>query len=254
MLWNRELSNENNALVDGWFANSSAGCDPSGSKGTPLRRSDADNFDTTQMIATHAWLAEKIRGADPGRLVNSGNSLPRPSAEHWRNTPREDVAHHLIDSRPDNKSEFLRNLLDTNSGMDFVSAHTGGSADTAGRPYISGLNGTSEPSTRLLELARSTAAANSLPFYLGEFSVTVTPSPASAAFSVASTRSYEFADAVVEWILETCGNTSSSVLASVWVFEYAPQEDTLSVTPGRADDDAFLAKLEQANRLLRTRI
>jgi hypothetical protein len=106
LLWNRELSNENNALVDGWFANSSAGCDPSGSKGTPLHRSDADNFDTAQMIATHAWLAEKIRAADPGRLVNSGNSLPRPSAEHWRNTPREDVAHHRIDSRPDNESDF----------------------------------------------------------------------------------------------------------------------------------------------------
>lgn len=253
----RELSNENNALVDGWFANSSAGCDPTGAKGTPLHRSDADNFDTAQMIATHAWLAQKIRAADPGRLINSGNSLPRPSAEHWRRTPREEVAHHRIDSRPDNKSEFVRNLLDTNAGMDFVSAHTGGSATTAGRPFCNALNGTSQPPTRLLELAKSTAATHSLPFYVGEFSVTVAPSSESAARSRAGRRSYEFAEAVVDWVVESCRRKQEhehsdrgSVLASVWVFEYGPQAETLSVVPGRADDDAFITKLEEANRLL----
>ena len=216
------------------------------------------------MIATHRWLAEKIRAADPGRLVNSGDSLPRPSAEHWRLTPRKEVANHRIDSRPDNESGFLRNLLETNAGMDFVSAHIGGGKGTAARPFVRDLNGTSNSAIQLLELSRSTAAMHSLPFYLGEFGVTVSPASAPAALAAPMHRSFEFADAVVDWVVETCerkqeltthgGSNSSagSVLASVWVFEYRPQAETMSVMPGRAADDTFLAKLEAANRLLRT--
>ena len=62
-----ELSNENNALVDGYFANSTTACDPA--HGTPAFRTDADNFDSSQMIATHAWLTTMIKKADPGSFA-----------------------------------------------------------------------------------------------------------------------------------------------------------------------------------------
>ena len=70
-----ELSNENNALVDGFFANSTIACDPT--HGTPVHRTDADNFDTAEMIATHRWLVGLIKAEDPGSLVNAGFSMPR---------------------------------------------------------------------------------------------------------------------------------------------------------------------------------
>lgn len=160
-----ELSNENNALVDGYFANASTGCNPA--HGTPGRRTDLDNFDTGQMIATHAWLAAKLRAADPGRLINTGSSLPRPAAEHWRRTPRVDVARHRLDNRPDNESEFRRNLLDTNAApaIDFVSGHVGGDGACAGRPFEANC---SAMSLSLVELARETAHSAGQPFYLGE--------------------------------------------------------------------------------------
>ena len=247
-----EISNENNALVDGWFANATTACDPL--RGTPSHRSDADNFDTAQMIATHAWLAELVRAADPGRLVNSGNSLPRPSAEHWRRTPRTAVAHHHIDSRRDNHSEFVRNLIDTSASMDFASAHAGGGDSSDDRPF--GPNMTTSDPTWLLELARATAANHSLPFYLGEFAITVTASDGGlSGASPPPSRSYTFAEAVVDWVIRTACKSGGSVgmagvLASVWVFEYKPQHSTLSVVPGR--DDQLLAKLEEANKILRT--
>ena len=42
--------------------------------------------------------------------------------------------------------------------------------------------------------------------------------------------------------------SGGGVLASVWVFEYAPQNGSFSLIPGR--DDAFLRKLQAANQVL----
>lgn len=69
-----ELSNENNALVDGYLANSTVACDRS--RGTPAHRTDSDNFDSKQMIETHEWMAGLVLQADPGSLVSSGQSMP----------------------------------------------------------------------------------------------------------------------------------------------------------------------------------
>ena len=108
--------------------------------------------------------------------------------------------------------------------------------------------------TWLLELARATAANHSLPFYVGEFAITVTASDGGMSGpSPPPSRSYAFAEAVVDWVITTACKSDGSmagVLASVWVFEYEPQHSTLSVVPGR--DDRLLAKLEEANKILRT--
>jgi hypothetical protein len=236
-----ELSNENNALVDGYLANSTVACDPA--HGTPSHRTDADNFDSAQMIATHSWLAAIIKKSDPGSLVNTGQSMPRPFAQRWRDNPRAEVAKHHMDSRLDNESAFVKNLLDTNAPpLDFVSAHMGGVSDNVHRAFA--VNETRP--TWLLELARSASAEQGQPFYLGEFTVTLSKSEEEGGGP--QERSYEYAEAVVDWVLDvhTRGGT---VLASAWVFEYANQNDTFSLISGR--DEELLQKMQSANAALR---
>lgn len=230
-----ELSNENNALVDGWFANSSVSCVPM--QGTPAHRSDADNFDSAEMIATHSWLSARIRAADPGRLVASGHSFPRRSAEHWRGTPRAEVATHHIDSTLDNRSDFERNLLDINAAVDFVSGHASYGVASMQRPFAG------SSATWLLELARAAAASRGQPFYLGEFS--------ASPWTMLASRNYSYASAVVDWVLDVNRRLGGGggILASVWVFEYKSQNGTFSVIPGR--DDELLRKVQLANHILR---
>jgi hypothetical protein len=230
-----ELSNENNALVDGFMNGSTVACDPS--RGTPAYRTDQDNFDTAQMVQTFGWFASLIRGADPGRLVNAGTSMPRPFAESWRDTPRAQVTRHHMDSTLDNRSAFVRNLLDTNSQTDFVSAHMGGLPDNEKRAWLQNIT---DP-TLLLETARAEAAARSQPFYLGEFTATV---------ASGGDRSYGYAETVIQWVLDVHGRLGGGggVLSSIWVFEYAAQHATWSIEPAR--DVALLDQLVAANRKL----
>jgi hypothetical protein len=235
-----ELSNENNALVDGYLANSTVACDAA--HGTPSHRSDADNFDSAQMIATHSWLATIIKRSDPGTLVNTGQSMPRPFAQRWRDNPRAEVAKHHMDSRLDNESAFVKNLLDTNAPpLDFVSAHMGGVSDNVHRAFAAN---ESSP-TWLLELARTAAAKHGQPFYLGEFTVTISK---SAEEDGPHERSYGYAEAVVDWVLDV-HRRGDTVLASAWVFEYANQNATFSLISGR--DEVLLQKMQAANAALR---
>ena len=231
-----ELSNENNALVDGFMNGSTAACDPE--RGTPPRRTDEDNFDTAQMVDTFGWLADAIRRADPARrLVNAGTSMPRPFAQHWRDTPRAQVAKHHMDGTLDNRSAFVANLRDTNARTDFVSAHMGELSDNAQRAW---LENTTDP-VALLETARAAAAGSSQPFYLGEFTATI---------AKVGGRSYGYAEAVIDWALGVDSRLGGGggLLSSVWVFEYAPQAAAWSLEPGR--DDELLDKLSAANRVL----
>ena len=142
-------------------------------------------------------------------------------------------------TRTDNKTAFVKNLIDVNEGMDFVSAHMGGIDDRAARPWLAaeGSNKTTPAATVLLEVARATAAAavssftsaaavsavanaatrhaglRQQPFYLGEYTATVN--------STTGARSYQYAEGVLEWQLdvdERFGN-GGGVLTSLWVFE-----------------------------------
>lgn len=108
----------------------------------------------------------------------------------------------------------------------------------AHRPYAA--NQTTP--TFLMEAARQAAARNNQPLYLGEFTVT---------FDTATRlRTYEFAKAVIDWQLELdrVVGKGGGVLASIWVFDYTPQDDTFSILPGR--DDELLNKVLAANQVL----
>jgi hypothetical protein len=234
-IWFWELSNENNALVDGFMNGSVVACSPA--RGTPTHRTDADNFDTAQMVDTFGWLASVIRTADARRLVNSGTSMPRPFAQSWRDTPREQVARHHMNGTLDNRSAFISNLIDTNARTDFVSAHMGGLPDNAHRVWLQNVTS----SVTLLETARSAAASHAQPFYLGEFTATVGQRGA---------RSYAYAESVLDWVLDVHVRLGSGggILSSIWVFEYAPQNETWSLEPGR--DEELLSKLAAVNKAL----
>ena len=230
-----ELSNENNALVDGFMNGSKVACDPA--RGTPPHRTDRDNFDTAQMLQTFGWLSSIIRRTDASRLINAGTSMPRPFAQSWRNTPRSQVARHHMNSTLDSRADFLRNLLDTNSQTDFVSAHMGGHPDNAKRAW---LRNVTDP-VLLLETARTAAAHNMQPLYLGEFTITIDED---------GNRTYAYADFIMDWLLKVHERLSGGggVIASMWVFEYQPQSATLSIEPSR--DAELLSKLAAVNKKL----
>ena len=195
--------------------------------------------------------ADIIRSQDPGRLVNAGNSMPRNVAESWRDTPRAQVKAHKINSSPDNKTAFVKNLLDVNEGMDFVSAHMGGVDDRAARPWLSA-NGpptAGSTATALLDVSRVAAAAGTTtdvstpkPFYLGEYTLTLN--------ATTGARSYGYAEAVLDWVLDLDARFGggAGVLTSLWVFEYAPQNKTWSLDPVR--DGQLLSKIAAANTIL----
>ena len=81
--------------------------------------------------------------------------------------------------------------------------------------------------------------------HLGEFAATI-----KQAVGGDITRTFEFASAVVDWILGVHA-TDNGLLASVWVFEYAGQNSTFSLIPGR--DDVILGKIRRANELITVR-
>lgn len=215
--------------------------------------------------------------------------MPRNVAESWRDTPRAMVKQHKINSTPDNKTAFIRNLLNVNAGLDFVSAHMGGVDDRAGRPWVAAAaaNPATPPAAVLLETARIAAAGGAggdsiesdergervgrsgsavtvrapaathagregarvlspqqqqQPLYLGEYTATIN--------STTGRRSYAYAEAVLSWQLglDARLGRGGGVLTSLWVFEYAPQNETWSLEPGR--DDELLSKITTANRIL----
>ena len=63
-------------------------------------------------------------------------------------------------------------------------------------------------------------------------------------------RSYAYAEAVIDWCVDVHRRLGDGggLLVSLWVFEYASQNGTYSVIPGR--DDAFLQRIQAANAAL----
>lgn len=78
-----EIGNEWSLIMDINMTGRTDCCAPG--KGTPARRTAADNVSTDGLMLTMNGLAEAVRAADPlHRPVTSGHALPRPAAEHLR--------------------------------------------------------------------------------------------------------------------------------------------------------------------------
>lgn len=79
------------------------------------------NFSTDQLIAFSGRFADLLRTLDPGRLVSSGYSIPRPASGHLKARPEWSSAG--ADWTRDSKQLFSSQLLDLHKYLDIVSVH-----------------------------------------------------------------------------------------------------------------------------------
>lgn len=81
----------------------------------------AGRFSTDEMIAFTGRFAGVIRKADSTRLISSGFSTPRGSAEHLRARPGWQAGG--PDWTPDSREQFAKNLTDIHAAVDIISLH-----------------------------------------------------------------------------------------------------------------------------------
>jgi hypothetical protein len=82
---------------------------------------EGDRFTADEMILYTRRFAELIRSLDPKRLISSGFSIPRGSAQHLRASPEWTVS--KTDWTPDSREEFGKNLESIHAGVDIISIH-----------------------------------------------------------------------------------------------------------------------------------
>jgi hypothetical protein len=79
------------------------------------------NYSTDEMIAFTRRVAAKIRAIDPARLISSGHSFPRPSAQHLRRSPES--SERGADWTKDGVDQLRTYIRDTHLDFDVVSVH-----------------------------------------------------------------------------------------------------------------------------------
>lgn len=170
-------------------------------RGTPTRRSEADDVTTAILQQSLRTVAETIRSLDPDRLISSGHAVLRPSAFHqardnaWTRDSRAEHQEMLAAFHPDPLDLLSVHLYDIEPGQYFADEPL----DTAG----------------LLDALCDMSAALGKPLLVGEFG-------AHGEHAAEETRA----------LLEILG-ASRVPLAAVWVFDRGPH-DPFNIT---ADND-----------------
>jgi hypothetical protein len=191
--------------------------------GTAAARSTADDLTHEMVVTACAEFAKAVRALDSKRPITTGNSLPRPAAEHLRLEKKW---------AQDSREEFERNLLEvTPSPCDLISVHLypfdKERFNTKDAPYAQTLQ-------YCLEAARR--AGKSL--FVGEFGAPDTQKDGGP-------------EAARKQILEMIAALESSEvpLAALWNFDLSSQESSLNVT---ADNPRswVLDELQHANERL----
>jgi hypothetical protein len=78
------------------------------------------NFTTADLGVYTTRFANLIRSLDPGALISSGFSMPRPAAEHLRAHP---ATAGKVDWTPDSVDELTTNLRIIHQNLDIISVH-----------------------------------------------------------------------------------------------------------------------------------
>jgi hypothetical protein len=173
------------------------------------------------VLGAFRLFARAGRAIDPGRPITTGNSAPRPHAEHLRQRL----------SGVDTPDDYRKNLLDVNPGpYDLVSIHL--YPQHAERRF-----GAEEtPLSELLALTVDACRPAGKAVFLGEFGVS------QQALEGDSPRIRELFQNTLRDIVQ-----SQTDLAAVWVFNYGHQDTTWNVT---ADNQRawMLDAIADANR------
>lgn len=219
-----ELGNEYNLIVDLSMASQSQFC-IAPSKGTPLARTDADNFTTSQYMVFQQLLVTTIRQSDPlARPISSGNAIARPFATALRATYYHPIP---LGKLPlDTIEQFINITRDQNKHVDWHSAHIYAGTDNCRWKITDPL------SAELLNYCQAAALQDGKMLYVGEFG---DPSPGNRTF----TRN------VLAAMTE-----AKILLGTVWIWAFFQVNTTspadFSVIPGR--DDAIITTLQAWNK------
>lgn len=121
--------------------------------------SEGDRFTVDDMIAYTSRLTALIHRLDKSRLVSSGFTTPRPSAEHLRASPEWTTQ--KTDWRKDTREQFAKNLEEIHAGTDIISIHLYGGKNNW-------RFGSNDP-LDLLVIAKKVADKAGKPLFVGEF-------------------------------------------------------------------------------------
>jgi hypothetical protein len=209
-IWGWEFGNESNLAVD---------LPPSGGRrgtipifGPSGRPSNEARLTSQELRTAFAVFAETVRKVDPTRIIEPGTALPRPFAWHLAQGQR---------GQADSAAQSFSTLLTlTPNPMNMISVHVYEKAQTK----YPGARSASD----VLAMLTTAAAAAHKPLFLGEF-----PTRDRA-------QTAEFIGAI---------ERNRVPLSAFWVFDYPPQERTMSV--GFDNERSFvLGKIVEANKIL----
>lgn len=217
-IWGWEFGNEFNLAAD--LPNAAEHRPPIvPDLGTPKTRSAQDEITHDVMRTALREFAREVRRHDKRRPIFSGNAFPRPSAWHqkaelsWKQDTPEQYAEMLLGDNPD--------------PMDTLTVHL--------YPDDEKRFGRTVPFLQLLRVSLEAGRKAGKALFVGEFGVGQTTGEEAV-----QQRFTEMLDAIVE---------SGTPLAALWVFDYAGQDDTWSVTA--TNRRAYQLKaLQESNRQL----
>jgi hypothetical protein len=226
-IWAWEFGNEYNLATDLPNAKNSRPPNPV-HKGCPPERGPDDDLTSDMIRTVLTAFGEAVRAIDPYRAITSGNSIPRTSAHHQ---------HIELSWTKDSPEEFRGNLqFMTPDPLNLVSIHM--YPQSADNRF-----GEARVSYQVLfaEAARA-AREGKKGLFVGEFG----PPPENKAPWTRESARAE-GEELVAALLD-----SPVQLAAFWVFDFAWQEKSMSVTTTN-HRQGYLKILQEANRQLAAR-
>ena len=222
-----ELGNELNLLMDANLTNRAILCSPK--RGTPARRTSADNFSMSDMVSFQETVVGWVRQAAHPHpvLISSGHSVPRAKAYSMMQSYHA-VHRHLTN---DTEAQLQAVLERCNTGLDLISLHIYAHAAN----YRFG-----QPPEYLLGIAAKAASAVKKAVYLGEFGVKLSDGRRNRTSPL-----FNFSRDML-----SAAAQASVLLATYWTWEDRQQRFTHALWPPNAtaqNDEHTIQVLQAAN-------
>ncbi len=186
--------------------------------GTPAQRTSLDELKSAQLLVAYREFGAIVRRLDPGRLVLSGNALPRLSA--WHNTHETN----WVADTAEQFGEMLRR--DNAEPLNAISVHI-----YPDDKYPAGAKSTPE----LLRILDAEAPLTHKPLFIGEFGV----SRKRAGSFDEQKKQFAALLAAIE--------RSDAALSAFWVFDLPDQNGEWNIGPDK--EGAELLKMMSAANL-----